>query len=357
MAANGTQTVTNNAIVGTFNKAASAGTVTGFSNTGGSAATATAIHSNNNFSNVTLTGSASGFCVNSQENAPRTIQNNICNNWVGGSGGSMTGIRLTGFSGGSSATLSSNTITNFSSAGVLTGITVEGGSPTSIVTSNTINTFSTSGGSATGIAVNQPGALGITANATLTSNTISGLSTTGGGSPVGISLGGSIVQSGVLTATASQNVVSGLSTSLAGANAIGIGSFASCATANVFRNKVYDIQVTGATGSVTGLSAGSPTSNFYNNLVGDLRAPSASTTGNPNVIGLTAGNTAVNVNYSYNTVQIAGTSSASPFSTAGVYAASGGTGSVSGPVLKLRNNVVVNASVPTAGGRAGTPSH
>ena len=64
-----------------------------------------------------------------------------------------------------------------------------------------------------------------TANITLTSNTISGLSTTGGGSPTGIGLGGGISQSGVLTATATQNVVSGLSTSFAGlnANAIGIG--------------------------------------------------------------------------------------------------------------------------------------
>src|SRR4030095_3941819 len=135
--ANGTQTVTNNTIVGTFNKSASGGIVRGFFNTGGRAGDATVTASNKNFSNVTVTGTTSGFCVDSQENAPRTIQNNVCNNWVGGSGGSVTGIRLAGFSGGASATASSNTITNFSSAGVLTGITVEGTSPTSIVTSNT----------------------------------------------------------------------------------------------------------------------------------------------------------------------------------------------------------------------------
>ena len=45
------------------------------------------IQSNNNFSNVTVTGTASAFCISSSDGAPRTIQNNVCNNWVGGSGG------------------------------------------------------------------------------------------------------------------------------------------------------------------------------------------------------------------------------------------------------------------------------
>ena len=116
-------------------------------------------------------------------------------------------------------------------------------------------------------------------------------------------------------------------------------------TANVFRNKVYDIQISGATGSVTGHVRGGGTNNFYNNLVGDLRAPSATTTGNPNIVGLNASGTAGTVNYYYNTVYIAGTSSGSPFSTAGVFAGAGG-------VLKLRNNIVANASIPTGGGRA-----
>jgi hypothetical protein len=351
--ASGTQTVTNNAIVGTFNKAASGGVFHGFNSTGGSAATATVTQSNNNFSNVTVTGTTSAFCVNSQENAPRTIQGNVCNNWVGGSGGSLTGIRLAGFTGAALATVTSNTITNFSSAGNLTGITVEGTqnvtgpapSPTSIVTSNAINTLSTTNGSSTGVQVNQPTISGVTSNVSVTANTISGLSTTAGGSPIGIVIGGLIVQSGVLNATANLNVVSGLSSSFAGAGALGIASGASCATANVFRNKVYDIQITGTTGSVTGMSAGAGTNTFSNNMVGDLRAPSATTSGNPNVVGLNASGTAGAVNYYDNTVYIAGTSSGSPFSTAGVLAGGGG-------VLTLRNNIVANASIPTGSGRA-----
>ena len=134
-----------------------------------------------------------------------------------------------------------------------------------------------------------------------------------------MTLGSAVGASGTLDVSASLNVVSGLSSSRPGAR-VGIGVNGLARTANVFRNKVYDIQLTGATGSVTGMSAGGVTNNFYNNLVGDLRAPSATTTGNPNIIGLNASGTAGTVNYSYNTVYIAGTSSGSPFSTAGVFA-------------------------------------
>ena len=58
------------------------------------------------------------------------------------------------------------------------------------------------------------------------------------------------------TATARLNVISALSSSLAGAAPIGIGANALARTAKVFRNKIYDIQITGTTGTVTGMSAG-----------------------------------------------------------------------------------------------------
>ena len=73
---------------------------------------------------------------------------------------------------------------------------------------------------------------------------------------MGISLGSGAGTSGILDVSASQNVVSGLSSSLAGATAIGIGVNSSARTAKVFRNKVYDIQITGASGTVKGISAG-----------------------------------------------------------------------------------------------------
>jgi hypothetical protein len=341
--ASGTQTVSNNRIVGTFNKAQSGGQVIGLNNAGFGNATANMIQSNNNFSNITVTGTTSVFCIQSSDSAQRMIQNNVCNNWLGGTGG-LTGIRLQGFNGNLVlATVGSNTITNFSSAGVLTGIQVEGTQALSTVTSNTINTFNTSGGNATGIIVLTPAVAPNTSTATVTSNTISGLSTTAGGGPSGISLGSSVASTGTLDVSASLNVVSGLSSGAG--NPIGITVNGLTRTANVFRNKVYDLQLTVATGSVTGISAGGVTNNFYNNLVGDLRAPSATTTANPNIVGLNASGTAGTVNYYDNTVYIAGTSSGSPFSTAGVLAGSSG-------VLKLRNNIVANASIPTGGGRA-----
>jgi hypothetical protein len=345
--ASGLQTVSNNRIVGTFNKAQAAGQVIGFANAGFGNASANMIQSNNNFSNITVTGSTAVLCIQSSDSAPRTIQNNVCNNWAGGTGG-LTGIRLQGISGGGTATVSSNTITNFSSAGALTGIQVDGSSPTSIVTSNTINTLSTTNGSNTGISVATPSLTGDVATATLTGNAISGLSTTAGGSPTGISLGSSVGASGFLDATARQNVISGLSSSLAGATAIGIRVNNVTRTANVFRNKIYDIQITGGSGTVKGISAAGVTNDVYNNHVGDLRAPSATSSTVPNVIGLDAapqvsGSNAVN--FYDNTVSIAGTSSGAAFATAGVFA-------TAGPILKLRNNIVANTSIPTGSGRA-----
>jgi hypothetical protein len=87
----------------------------------------------------------------------------------------------------------------------------------------------------------------------------------------------------------------------------------------------------------------------YNNLVGDLRAPAATTSGLPNVIGLEAAPQILSsnaVNFYDNTVSITGTSSGTPFATAGVFVPSGL------PVLKLRNNIIANASIPTGSGRA-----
>ena len=352
VAASGTQNVTNNAIVGTFNRAAASGNFFGFSNTGNGNATATLNQSNNNFSNVTLTGTSAGTCILTQDTAPRTIQGNVCSNWTGGAGGTLFGIRLQGFNSVTpAANVTSNTITNYSSAGVLNGIQVEGTKQgLTTVTSNTINGLTSSGGSVTGVIILQPANTGDTSTPTVTSNTISSLSTTGttGGSVTGISLGSGIAQSGVLTTSASLNVVSGLSstsTIAGGVNVIGIAGGASASAATVFRNRVYDLQITATAGTVTGMSAGSGTNNFYNNLVGDLRAPNASNASSPSVVGLTASGTAATVNYYDNTVRIAGTSSGSPFSTASVFAGAG-------PVLTLRNNALINASTPTGGGMA-----
>jgi len=347
----GFQTITTNRIVGTFSKTQQGGSVIGLNLTAGGSATTTMTQSNNNFSNVTVTGTTTATCIMSQAAGVRTIEGNTCNNWVGGAGGGLTGIRLQGFSGGSTATVKSNTITNFSSAGLLTGMQLDGSAGTSIVRENTISTFSTTNGGVTGITVLTASLLGDTGNSTVISNVISGLTTTAGGSSVGMSLGSGAGTSGILDVIASQNVVSGISTSLSAANATAIGIVVNTSpkTAKVFRNKIYDIQITGTLGTVKGISAAGVSNDVYNNLVGDLRAPSATSSGLPNVIGLEAGAQVGGgnaVNFHDNTVQIAGTSSGAPFATAGVFVVSGG------PMLKLRNNVVANASIPTGSGRA-----
>src|SRR6185503_11102209 len=83
------------------------------------------------------------------------------------------------------------------------------------------------------------------------------------------------------------------------------------------------------------------------NLVGDLRAPTATSGATPTVNGLatSAGGT---VRFIYNSVYITGTSSGSPFSTSAMTATSGSPTAT----LTLLDNVLVNASTPTGTGMA-----
>ena len=352
--ANGTQTITNNSIVTSFTKGAGSatagGSVFGINVTFATLniANTTSTNTNNTFSNINVAGSASGAvtvtCVfNAEGTTSKTISGNTCNNW-NGAVANFNGVNINNGSG----TVTNNTITNFTTTSAATTGSFNGiqalaaNNYTSSITSNTINTVSLASGALTGISLAAPN-VGVTVSHTITSNTINNLSSAAGGGVNGIILG-SIFNGGSMTSTASLNTIHTLSTSTAGGAIVGIGGGGSN-TANVFKNRLYDFQLTATTGSVTGLSAGAGTSNFYNNLVGDLRAPSASNAANPNVIGAAVSATANNVNYYDNTFYIAGTSTGSPFSTAGFFASSG-------PIMLLRNNVVANVSTPTGAGMA-----
>src|SRR5262249_51926771 len=200
--ANGTQTITNNAIAGTFVKGVGSGTSGGsvFGINVGLAVLPplsgqTLVNSNNNFSNITVGGTTAALapsvtCVRNDDGATKTVQNNTCNNWVGGIS-NFTGILVNNGSG----TVSGNTITNFSSGGAASTSTITGiqmsvqNSPTVTIGPNTIQTLSTTNGNIQGIVVASPN-IGVTAVATITGNTITGLTCTTGGAPVGITAGG-----------------------------------------------------------------------------------------------------------------------------------------------------------------------
>jgi hypothetical protein len=274
LTSSGTKNINSNSIVTGFNKGGAGGTVTFYSDAGLSSPTgAVSNANNNNFSNITVTGATtiagwSNTDGNSSSDAPaKTFTGNTFSNITGGS--SAVTIATFGFS-GTTANISSNTISSVSGTGAITGISLSSSNNNMTVSQNTINTLSTTGAAA-------------------------------------------VVPISVAAAT----------------------------TGNIFRNKIYDIQANNAGGTVNGILVSAGTSvSVYNNLIGDLRTPSANTT-NPLIgINVTGGTT---VNAYYNTVYLNATSSGSPFGSSAISASTT-------PTLTLRNNVFVNTSTPAGAG-------
>lgn len=301
--ATGTQTVSNNSIVTAFNKAGAGGTVTCFTTNASSVAGATVTQSNNNFSNITVTGATTlvGWSNTDGGTANKTISGNTFSNWTGGTS-AITAMNLNwgGGNGGNGNVYTTNTITNITGQGTITGIAVSSSGTTHTVTANTITGLSSTGtgGAVTGITSAAP--IG-----NIFGNTISGLSTVGAFAVNGITVSGA--------ATA----------------------------ATVHKNKVYNLEASNAAGTVNGLNVtGGTLVTAYNNIIGDLRAPNANAA-NPLVgINITGG-TAINA-YN-NTVNLSGTSAGALFGSSGISVSTA-------PSVILANNLVVNNCVATGAG-------
>ena len=313
VAATGTQTINNNSIVTGFNKSAAGGTVTVTTTNGSSVNGSICNITNNNFSNITVTGATSIIGINNTDGlssgtTAKTITGNTFNNWTGGTS-SILGINVSYFHTGNS-TISTNTLTNISTQNAVTGISI-----------NALANSATS--------------------LTIGSNTLTGWNSTGsGGALVGITCSNTSPTININNNTIGNFASTGASTST------GL-SVTGATTTNVFRNKIYDISGSSVSTSINGILVSSGTTvNVYNNLVGDLRAPTQG--GNPNaLIGLNiTGGTAVNAYY--NSVYL---NSANTGVTFGSSAASVSTT----PTVTLRNNIFVNTS--TANGAAFTVAY
>ncbi|MEI6019825.1 MAG: T9SS type A sorting domain-containing protein [Bacteroidota bacterium] len=117
-------------------------------------------------------------------------------------------------------------------------------------------------------------------------------------------------------------------------------------THNLFRNKITDLNTSSTTGIVYGIYSyglyANQTHNIYNNLIGNLTA-SLSTNANA-VSGIYISQSSQdNLNISYNTINLSGTSSGLGFGSSGIY----GSTTYS---YNLRNNIIVNNQVPTGAG-------
>ncbi len=117
------------------------------------------------------------------------------------------------------------------------------------------------------------------------------------------------------------------------------GMYYGSSTPAIYKNQVYDLFSGTATGQVFGmyLYSGSNVT-IYNNFISDLRTPASTLT---NAISGIYMNSSGNNYLWYNTIHInASSSSATTFGTAGINL-SGNTSSI-----ELKNNVIVNTSVP-----------
>lgn len=369
--ANNIGTSTSGAI--TFN-AANSGAQSIISNTAGTSTAALSI-SNNNFYNIVYAQSGTGsntYVVNSAATlsqainsntftslnvntsgsitflsnsvvVPATGTQNVNNNSIAGGftkrvGGTVT--LFTSSAASASGSVINNNNNNFSgitvpSTTVIAGwINIDAGSSTKTIQDNTFSNWTGGTGTVTVLTVNLTGT-----NNSTKGNVISSIA--GAGAVTGISTvaGNDNIYS---------NIINSLSTS--GAAAVTAIAIAAGTTKNVYKNKLYDLSTSNATGTVNGiLVSGGTTVNIYNNLIGDLRATIAnSSTDVIRGISITSTTASSTCNVYFNTLYINAGSSGTNFSTSGVYHAASATSTTA--VLNARNNSITNTSTPKGTG-------
>ncbi|MBK7336699.1 MAG: right-handed parallel beta-helix repeat-containing protein [Saprospirales bacterium] len=180
----------------------------------------------------------------------------------------------------------------------------------------------------------------ITRTGTTSTSLFYGISSTGSSTVLNTTISGNTIHT--LTGMGSTGIVGGI-------------NLLTNLTANVFNNKIYNITSDNASGAVNGITVGSGviTGKFYNNLIGGLRTPIAnnSTAISPNVRGINITSTTASSNLlvAYNTIFLDATSTGTNFGTAGIFHTFSATATTAN--LTLRNNLVVNNSVPNGVGR------
>jgi hypothetical protein len=297
---------------------------------------------NNNLSNVTgaFTGiTARGTSTTSFSGNYQMRSNTVSNNRFAGTG---TAHMMYGAYNTSNA-VDSNTITNNTfegASGTLYCIRIG----TSVYTANA-NTISNNGFTATS-GTSTSTVQGIYNLASPTSEVISNNSITQ--LFIKGSSSGTHTINGILhntTASATRTVSNNIIDSLAigtqspyvaqNGNVTGISS--SAGSANIFKNKITRLSVSGGTGTIKGIAnPGGSTANIYNNIIQiDLSEHVPTLTGSNAIIGLDiSGGTTVGIYY--NTIRIAGSGSGTTSGSSGINISS------TTPSVDIRNNIIQN---------------
>ncbi|MCD9853266.1 T9SS type A sorting domain-containing protein [Epilithonimonas sp. JDS] len=151
----------------------------------------------------------------------------------------------------------------------------------------------------------------------------------------------------------SNNIVRNISTSGSFSNASAIYLSGTAVTTNISNNKISDIVSNGTGGNAYGLYVGgstaNTTTNIFNNLISDVKTPTANGTSVSLAgINLAATGATSKLNVYYNTVNLNAVSTGTNFSSTGLlhtYNVNATNGA-----LSLRNNIIVNTSTPNGTG-------
>ncbi len=215
--------------------------------------------------------------------------------------------------------------------------------------SNITNTLGT--GTFTGILVNTMGP-GITSTPSIIyDNTVSGISTVG--TINGFSLGST--SSLASRYQAYNNTINTLTSSGASSTVNGVNLASSGAGADFFKHNIYNIKATGATAFANGIliPSGGINTNVYNNFISDIKTPNNSNTtitDGVRGISITSISANTNINLYYNTIYLDATSVGTNFSSSAVFHTYNAT--ATSAVLNMQNNILVNNSIPKGTGIA-----
>ncbi len=320
LTATGTKNINSNSIVGTFVKGGATGSLILYLDNSSSVAGSIVNNNNNNFSNITISGSTAIIGWQNYDGIgvvfpTKTINSNTFSNWSLGSS-SVTVVDLNYF--GTTSSVSNNIISNITNSNSITGLSVsnQGSATTLNVNSNSITTLTSSGagGPVIGLTNSQP-ATTLTNNTN--SNTITGLSSTTG------AVTGIINSSASPTKSISNNTIGTLSS--AGNTVTAINS-SNGTTVTISTNAITGVSGTSATGasivsgiSVTGGAAIAITNNPISTLssandgsfrgiyVNPLGATSNTITGN-SINGMTS--TSTGTAFSVRAIEVQGANAA-----------------------------------------------
>jgi hypothetical protein len=348
--ANGTKTIQNNTVsgvsipeTGSWNSPR----FYGYYDMGTHASTAVIDISGNNFSNISLaTSGGVSFIRSSGTGSPtQNIYNNVISNITSnGWGSKYIDVNGTGSTATTAANIYNNEIFNISIPNGANGhsaISLGNKVNYANIHDNTIRdiTMATSwSGSLSGIYYEgQTGTL----NGKVYRNIIKNLNASGTNE---VTILG-IYHDGPGGADIYSNTISGLTATGNGSYACGM-RLGSSGNLNIYKNKITTISTTNNSGFIYGILSFNSQLNLYNNLIGDLTAPSATDATplyNPPICGVSL-NGVTNTLYN-NTIYVNATSIGANFTTYGIYA------QTSGVTTNLINNMVINTSTANGTGK------